>query len=99
MSEAHFLIEGVAASYQPVSGDAVDCTVILYSDDAEFGEFESRPLLDKIALEVQSGALTPTKGGVFTIDPDGAATQYKVESKPRHTGIERDVWRMVVDEL
>ncbi len=99
MSDAHFLVAGIDASYQPAVGDAVACSVILYSKLAEFGEFESRPKVEGIELEVRvSEVAAPAKGGVFTLTPDSEPVTYKVCSEPRHTGIERDIWRMVVDE-
>nr|WP_321459609.1 hypothetical protein [uncultured Cohaesibacter sp.] len=99
MSYEHFLVAGIDASYQPVNGDAVDCSVILYSKPAEFGKFESKPDLDGIELEVLASECNPATGGVFTLMPETDPVSYKVMSKPRHTGIEKDIWRMVVDQI
>ena len=97
MSYEHFLVAGIDASYQPVTGDALACSVILYSKLADFDAFEARPQVEGIELEVMASELTPKQGDVFILTPDTEPVAYKVCSKPRFTGIENDVWRMVVD--
>ncbi len=100
MSYEHFLVAGIDASYQPPTGTATDdLLVILYSKPADFDAFEARPQIDGIELEVMASRLTPEEGGVFALTPNTEPVVYKICSKPRYTGIENDVWRMVVDAV
>ncbi|WP_319532855.1 hypothetical protein [uncultured Cohaesibacter sp.] len=96
MSRAHFQIAGVEASYQPPEGAEVEgVLVILYQQQPDFDAFQGSPQMDGLELEVLAVDVTPEKGGVFSI----GEADYQVASKPRYTGVERDVWRMVVNEL
>lgn len=89
-----FAHDGKAATYTPLSGPAVACTVLLDSEDQQIEGLAGRPMLRGNILEVRKAEIAaPAKGGTFTID----AVVYKILDDPRHVeDPERLVWTMTV---
>lgn len=92
---------GLAATYTPPAGAAVQCVILVNKADpeAKFGDAEPRAGQVEIACNADEVA-TPAKGGTFgppsasVAGRDELAVTYTLMDRPRRDGLDGATWIM-----